>query len=113
MAKPGSLFREANPDYRWVVFHCKDLVITKYVQMKYSEQFNRWIDKAQSVGGRDIALRKMHQELASEAKRQKWYDYYEQGDGLLIPHERVVIRDANGDPVILVPWVTIESNKES
>lgn len=90
-----------------IAFRCRDEVIRRYVEAEFGERFRTVLGKQKTAGGRNLVLRRMNAQMAGEAKRQKWYDYEETGDGDFVPHRRQIKRDADGAPVLLVPQVVL------
>jgi hypothetical protein len=84
-----------------VEIRCTDELIAKHCQQALGEEFQRWYDRAKSVGGREMARNKMHARLRREAAIQEWYAYDIDAEGNRKP------MFADGVPVLLIPEVVI------
>jgi hypothetical protein len=90
-----------------LIFACKDLSIAQYCDARFRRQFERDLDRAQTRGSLEQTQRVWQRRLTKEAARQEWFDYTEDEFGT-----RVVISDADGKPVLLVPELLL-SEQES
>ncbi|AER25855.1 hypothetical protein SEA_DIRTMONSTER_21 [Mycobacterium phage DirtMonster] len=85
-----------------VIFECRDKLIVEYCVRKYGSDFQHQLDKHH--GPLLHLLNTWRAQMEREAALQQWYDYTEDDRG-----RRTPIRNAEGEPVMLVPTIHIDA----
>lgn len=97
-----------------VVFECaKDPVLAKFYEEKFGYQFRcdvayNLMTGANSGRPWEELITEWNTMMLTEAARQQHYDFALVGDGDFIPHRRVVLREGDGSPQLLIPTVRIQ-----
>ena len=86
-----------------IEFRCKDRTLARHYDFTFRKRFEALLEKCPPEWLAGARLRMMELML-TEAKRQEHYDYTEDEFGT-----RVVISNADGSPVLLIPEVIIDA----
>ena len=89
-----------------IEFRCKDRTLARHYDLTFRKRFEALLEKCPAEWLQGARLRMMELML-DEAKKQEHFDYHTEGDGLFMPHRRVLKRNEDGTPVLLIPEVIV------
>jgi hypothetical protein len=92
-----------------IVFDCaKDPLLARHYETKFKARFTDQWDCSATPNERAETWSFFTKAMRIEARRQQYYDFVLQGDGDFVPHRRVLLRDSDGEPTLLIPTIRIE-----